>query len=138
MNESQHKAHIDLAFDNATAAMFAEIITNDEFLEKVFLYIGKELNKQYKENNQMTGVTANEVVEHVIVDRLTRKSVGKTFTFEQTNTNINRKAAERCIDTLLCMSLLYEKPMKPYKFVLLTRRGQQVLVALQQLIKNKL
>ncbi|MFB9759454.1 hypothetical protein [Ectobacillus funiculus] len=132
MNEALHRTYIDLKFDDDTSAMFADIISKDTVLTEVFLYIGRELNKQYKDHNQMLGITVNEVIENVVLDRLTRKPKGKTFVFEQSHTNISRKAAEKCVDKLLDMSLLYEKPKKPYKYLFLTVRGQQVLVSLSK------
>ncbi len=132
MNENLHRTYIDLKFDDNTSAMFADIISKDTVLTEVFLYIGRELNKQYKDHNQMLGITVNEVIENVVLDRLTRKPKGKTFVFEQSHTNISRKAAEKCVDKLLDMSLLYEKPKKPYKYLFLTVRGQQVLVSLSK------
>lgn len=132
MNETLHQTYIDLKFDDHLSAMFADIILRDTVLTQVFLYIGRELNKQYKDHNQMIGITVNEVIENVVLDRLTRKPKGKTFVFEQSHTNISRKAAEKCVDKLLDMSLLYEKPKKPYKYIYLTVRGQQVLLSLSK------
>ncbi|WP_028402373.1 hypothetical protein [Ectobacillus panaciterrae] len=132
MNEILHQTYIDLKFDDHLSAMFADIILRDTVLTQVFLYIGRELNKQYKDHNQMIGITVNEVIENVVLDRLTRKPKGKTFVFEQSHTNISRKAAEKCVDKLLDMSLLYEKPKKPYKYIYLTVRGQQVLLSLSK------
>ncbi|GAA3333635.1 hypothetical protein GCM10020331_098450 [Ectobacillus funiculus] len=64
MNEALHRTYIDLKFDDDTSAMFADIISKDTVLTEVFfLYIGRELNKQYKDHNQMLGITVNEVIE---------------------------------------------------------------------------
>ncbi|MBM7703921.1 hypothetical protein [Metabacillus iocasae] len=106
-------------FVEHTAFMFAEIVKQDATLHEVFSYISKN-----------SGVTIKEIVENVVVTRPIKKLSGDKYIFEKSHTNINRKAAEKCVDHLMFMSLCFERPMKPYKFISNTVRGNQVFQAL--------
>lgn len=84
--------------------------------------------------NHIRGVTINDIVENVKIERKERVPKGKTFIYQKTITNIDRKAAERIVDKLLDMSLLYYTPVKPYKFLFMSKRGWQIT---EELINRK-
>jgi hypothetical protein len=126
MNSELHKKHQNVTFPPSLVEMFTEIINEDKTTRKVFIFIGKTLNNQKKVQNHIQGVTVNDIVENVKVERREKVQKGKSFTYQQVNTNIDRKAAERIVDKLLDMSLLYYTPIKPYKFLYMTNRGWQI------------
>jgi hypothetical protein len=66
----------------------------------------------------------------VKIERKERVPKGKTFVYQKAITNIDRKAAERIVDKLLDMSLLYYTPVKPYKFLYMSNRGWQITEAI--------
>jgi hypothetical protein len=117
--------------------MFADIIEEDEILYNVFHYIGSQVNKQYQETKYMRGISINEIVENVVIDRRKKKPKGKSYSLEIERTNISRRSAEGSVGTLASMSLITEKIMHPYKFLISTIRGQQILVELERLKNNK-
>lgn len=123
-----HLKYEKVVFSAEVASMFAEIIDKDVSSKKVLVYISKKAKEQLALNGSGSGVTINEIVENVEVDRSIRQAArGKSFTYKTVNTNIQRKTAERIVDKLLDMSLIYYRPVKPYKFLFPTRRGLQVL-----------
>lgn len=126
MDLDLHEKHQSVVFPSNIVDLFTEIISKDLITRKVFIYIGRTLNNQKKINNHIQGVTVNDIVENVKVERREKVKKGKSFTFQQVNTNIDRKAAERIVDKLLDMSLLYYTPVKPYKFLYMTNRGWQI------------
>lgn len=125
MNIELHNKHINVNFSENIVQMFSDIIGEDKTTKKVFLYIGRAL-KQQKINSQFRGITVNDIVQNNTVERREKVTKGKSFTFQQVKKNIDRKAAEKIVDKLLDMSLLYYTPVKPYKFLDLTNRGWQI------------
>jgi hypothetical protein len=130
-----HLKYKDLRLTPELVQMFTDIIEADEVAKKVCFFIGKTERKQREEPNTMRGITINDIVENIMVDRLTKVEKGRSYIYKETKTNIHRKTAEKQVDKLLDMSLLFYKPVKPYKFLFLTIRGWQVIEEL--LIRNK-
>ena len=122
-----HQKYINSKLSPDLVEMFADIIESEEVTKKICIYIGKTEENQRTEDTSIKGVTINSIVENVVVDRLVKVGKGRNYNLRPTRTNINRKAAEKHVDKLLDMSLLFYKPVKPYKFLFLTRRGWQVL-----------
>lgn len=122
-----HVKYKDAKFPLELVQMYADIIEADDVTKKVCFYIGKTERKQRSEDLGVSGITINDIVENVLVDRLTKVEKGRTYNYKETKTNIHRKTAERKVDKLLDMSLLFYKPVKPYKFLFLTIRGWQVI-----------
>lgn len=113
--------------------MYIEIMEQDAAMMKVFRYIGRQ-QSQAGNTQEPTGVTINDLVENIQVDRLVKKQKNtRNFKYEQALTNLHRKTAERIIDKLNVMALIYYKPVKPYKFIYLTERGKQLLVRIIEL-----
>ncbi|TKI85093.1 hypothetical protein [Bacillus mycoides] len=130
MNEVLSEKYQTIKFADEVVNMFADILEQDEILYSVFLYIGNIVNKQFQETTYMRGISINEIVENVVIDRRVKKTKGKSYSLEVERTNISRRSAEISVSTLSSMSLIYEKTMHPYKFLILTYRGQQVLIEL--------
>lgn len=131
MDSDLHDKHFNAVFSKEVIEMFADIVSNDLAAKKVFVYIGRTLNNRVKQEKQdddaILGVTVNDIVEHVMLERKEKVTKGKSFTYRYTTTNIERKTAERTVDKLLCMSLIYFNSVKPYKFLYMTKRGWQVM-----------
>ncbi|KKI92166.1 hypothetical protein WQ54_10760 [Bacillus sp. SA1-12] len=126
MDSTLHNIHKNVVFPKDVIHLFTDIIINDPVSWKVFIYIGRSLKEQQKTVNHIRGITVNDIVENVKIERKERVHKGKTFVYQKTITNIDRKAAERIVDKLLDMSLLYYTPVKPYKFLYMSNRGWQI------------
>ncbi|NLP52191.1 hypothetical protein [Bacillus sp. RO1] len=134
MDGELHIKHVEVMLQPEQISMFADIIEQEESTKKVFFFIGKSLKKKQSEENAISGITINDIVENVTVERKTRLTKGRNnYTYNTAVTNIYRKTAEGIVDKLLSMSLLHYQAIKPYKFIFLTRRGVQVL---EELIKR--
>ncbi len=136
MNEVLSRKYKQNKFPEEVVEMFADIIEEDTVLYNVFHYIGSQVNKQYQETKYMRGISINQIVEHVVVDRRVKKPRGKSYSLEFERTNISRRSAESSVGTLAAMSLITEKIMHPYKFLVSTIRGQQVLIELEKRKQN--
>ncbi|PHG59736.1 hypothetical protein [Bacillus toyonensis] len=132
MNELLSEKYKQNKFTEEVVKMFADIIEADEILCNVFHYIGAQVNKQYQETKYMRGISINEVVENVVIDRRVKKPKGRSYSLEVERTNISRRSAEVSVGTLASMSVITEKLMHPYKFLILTIRGQQVLIEMEK------
>lgn len=126
MDSTLHDIHKNVVFPQDVIHLFTDIITSDPVSLKVFIYVGRSLKEQQKTVNHIRGITINDIVENLKIERKERVAKGKTFIYQKTITNIDRKAAERIVDKLLDMSLLYYTPVKPYKFLFLSSRGWQI------------
>lgn len=126
LDSTLHDIHKNVVFPQDVIHLFTDIINNDSVSRKVFIYVGRSLKEQQKTVSHIRGVTVNDIVENVKIERKERVSKGKTFIYQKTITNIDRKAAERIVDKLLDMSLLYYTPVKPYKFLFMSNRGWQI------------
>ena len=134
LDSTLHHIHKNVVFPQDVIHLFTDIINNDTVSRKVFIYVGRSLKEQQKTVNHIRGVTVNDIVENVKIERKERVPKGKTFIYQKTITNIDRKAAERIVDKLLDMSLLYYTPVKPYKFLFMSNRGWQIT---EELINRK-
>lgn len=137
LNEILSEKYQTIKFTDEVVNMFADILEQDEILYSVFLYIGNVVNKQFQETKYMRGISINEIVENVVIDRRVKKTKGKSYSLEVERTNISRRSAEISVSTLSSMSLIYEKTMHPYKFLISTYRGQQVLIELGKRKKSE-
>jgi hypothetical protein len=126
LDSTLHDIHKSVVFPQDVIHLFTDIIINDTVSRKVFIYVGRSLKEQQKSVNHIRGVTVNDIVENVQIQRKERVTKGKSFIYQKVITNIDRKAAERIVDKLLDMSLLYYTPVKPYKFLFMSNRGWQI------------
>jgi predicted transcriptional regulator len=126
MDTDLHTKHKNLTFPNTEMVdMYIDIMKSDPTMLKVFTYIAKESQSSIKSE---IGITINDLVENIQMKRLVRKdNKGKNYTYESVITNLHRKTAEKIVDRLQYMSLLYYKAVKPYKFFYLTIRGKQLI-----------
>ncbi|WP_282155757.1 hypothetical protein [Cytobacillus gottheilii] len=132
MDDQLHNQFKSVKFTPEITEMYSSIIQSDLITKKVLLLIARNLHEQ-ENTKKLMGVTINDITEKLQIQRKQKVAKGRTFTFELTHNNIDRKAAERIVDKLLSMSLLYYKPVKPYKYLFMTQRGIQVT---QELIKK--
>ena len=115
--------------------MFADIIQEDEWMLEVFYYIVK---RRQDEKEKFIGVTVNEISKDVKLERPVKVVKGKHANFEIQTTNIHRQAAGKIVDKLLAMSLLSYKPLTPYKYLFITKRGLQVIKEIVDRKNNQL
>ncbi|MEW8963513.1 hypothetical protein [Paraclostridium dentum] len=132
MDDQLHNQFKSVKFTPEITEMYSSIIQSDLITKKVLLLIARNLHEQ-ENTKKLMGVTINDITEKLQIQRKQKVAKGRNFTFELTHKNIDRKAAERIVDKLLSMSLLYYKPVKPYKYLFMTQRGIQVT---QELIKK--
>lgn len=138
MNSELHQKYKDVTLPQELVSLFSDIVSSDETARKICAYIGKTEQQQRKIEGVSRGVTINDIVENVIVERKTRVNErGRTYSYDQKKTNIHRKTAERQVDKLLDMSLLYYQSVKPLKFLYLTKRGWQVVEEIIKRSANK-
>ncbi|MDQ0271205.1 hypothetical protein [Cytobacillus purgationiresistens] len=107
-------------------SIFADIIQDDPdnlIVMKYFI----DIHNLYKSSRESAGVTINDLVENIQVDRRVKVKKGKGFTFEKHPTNMSRQQASRIVDRLFSMSLLSYKAKTPYKYYFITVRGAQVI-----------
>lgn len=132
MDIDLHEKYKTLRFSNPeTVNMFIDILEQDPLMIKVFTYIGA-----YQVNHgDEVGITISDLVENINVVRLIKKdkSSSRNFTYQQATTHIHRKTAEKVVDKLSAMTLIYYKPVKPYKFIYLTERGKQIFKKIAEL-----
>lgn len=74
MNEVLSEKYQTIRFTDEVVNMFADILEQDEILYNVFLYIGNVVNTQFQETNYMRGISINEIVENVVIDRRVKKT----------------------------------------------------------------
>jgi len=138
LNKELHQKYKDVTLPQELVSLFSDIVSSDETARKVCAYIGKTEQQQRKDEGITRGVTINDIVKNVRVERRTRVNErGRTYSYDQTKTNIHRKTAERQVDKLLDMSLLYYQSVKPLKFLYLTKRGWQVVEEIVKRSANK-
>lgn len=125
MELALHQQFKDVAFSEEVIDMFAHILKEDQASIEILRFIAAQQKKNEK-------VSIIHISEHVQVERrvgVRRKN--EPMFFEVRTTSIDRKAAERTINMLATMSLLYSENLKPYKFFYLTFRGALVLKRIQ-------
>lgn len=136
MDIKLHEKYKNLRFpSNDITDMYIDILEDDPVFLKVFLFIAKQSQSNQHSD---TGITINELVSNIEVERLMKKNKGtRNFTYENALTNLHRKTAERLVDKLQVMSLLYFKSVRPYKYFYLTIRGKQLLQRIVELKREK-
>lgn len=131
MDSNLNQKYINVDFPNEVIEMFIDIINSDKNMRKIFLFIGSTIQKRSKDINSIHhGVTISDITSNVKVNRREKVEKGRSIKFEKVLKEIDRKAAEKYIDKLLSMSLLYYSHIPPYKIFYLTNRGKKVLLKL--------
>jgi len=116
-----------IKFPDEVVQMFRGILEKDEVHINILSFI---ITKQTLKEN----VSILQLVENIQTERRVKIPNKKMFHFEVQKTLIDRKSAERIVDKLASMSLIYYEYMAPYKLLFITSRGLQVFTALK---KNK-
>ncbi|WP_394237490.1 hypothetical protein [Niallia oryzisoli] len=114
----------NVLFPKDIVSMFADIVEQDKVMLNVFSYITQ---KSQGEGKDFNGVTVNDISKEVKIERPVKIVKGKQVHFENQVTYIHRQAAGRIVDKLLTMSLLSCKPLTPYKYYFITKRGIQIM-----------
>jgi hypothetical protein len=114
----------NVIFQKEIVTMFTDIVEEDHWMRSVFIYIAK---RSQADGKNFSGVTVNEISNHVTLERPVKVVNGKHTNFKVQTTNIHRQAAGKIVDKLLSMSLLSYKPLIPYKYFFITKRGLQVI-----------
>ena len=121
----------NIHFPREIVGMFADIVEHDEVMLNVFTYIAR---KNQEDGKNFNGVTVNDISKNVQIERPVKVIKGKQFHFENQVTYIHRQAAGKIVDKLLGMSLLSCKPLTPYKYFFITKRGLQII---QEIIERQ-
>jgi len=128
-----HLNHLDVDFTKEQVAMFADIVDADLPMKRILLTIGQHADL-HKEDELNTGISIKQLSEKVIINRKVQdRRKGKKYGLQETN--IDRKHAERIVDSLLKMSLCYYKSFHPTKLIFMTSRGR--LVAMEIVRRHK-
>ncbi|RJG21336.1 hypothetical protein [Paenibacillus thiaminolyticus] len=123
MDDLINNKYEDITFTEVQNNMFSDLVESDIALKRVLMVIAKH-SQTHKDNEVSGGITVKDITEQIILDRKVRKGK-KGFTTE--TTYINRKHAERVVETLLKMSLCYKVPFThPSKLIYPTVRGISV------------
>ncbi len=121
----------NLYFPKDIVSMFADIVEQDEVMLNVFTYIAR---RSQEEGKFFKGVTVNDISKMVKIERPVKVVKGKQIHFENQVTYIHRQAAGKIVDKLLAMSLLSYRPLTPYKYFFITKRGLQII---QEIIERQ-
>lgn len=128
MDRELHLEYEKKLFPPEIVQLFSDLVESDETSKKIILFIGKLEKKRTKDQEAIKGITINEIIENVQVERKTKDNKKQTYKYEITN--LHRKTTEQQVAKLLNMSLLYYESVKPYKMLYLTHRGWQVIAEL--------
>lgn len=127
MDAILHQQFKNISFSDDLTLMFATILKDDDASIEILRFIAAQQREQQK-------VSVQHLIENITLERLVgTKTKNEPLSFKKQLTTINRKAAERIVDKLSSMSLLYYEEMKPYKFFYITKRGINVFAKIQQL-----
>lgn len=126
MDNELYNKYKNVVLSPELAEMFADLIMEDEVTLKVFKYIGIRI-RQAKENDSISkiGATITDMTNDLLVNRPV-KLKGKSK-FKMTEAHIDRKRAERAVQSLLLTGLCYYEQVGKTKVIYSTRRGFQVL-----------
>jgi len=126
MDKDLSELYLKTPFSAEVVQMFAAILSKDDVNRSILFYIAKK-------NNQNEKVSIIQLTEDIRTTRRVKVQQKKEYRFEtQEDTLIDRKSAEKIVDKLASMSLIYYEHMTPYKFLFITHRGLQVLQPLEQ------
>ncbi|MGJ9384168.1 hypothetical protein [Salipaludibacillus sp. CF4.18] len=126
MDSELHKKFSHVEFNEDQNDMFLEIVRSTPHLSRILMYILKNQSNQQSEG-KLIGTTSANIANNLEVKRRVQVQNGKTKSFEEGRANITRKTAEKLLDILSSMSLLYYEESKPYKYHFLTERGEKLV-----------
>lgn len=124
----QSNPYSGILLTDELSSMFADLILEHIPTCDVFLFIAERWHLK-------NFATIKDIRENVIITRRVGYKQRKATKFEIGEMNIDRKSAEKIVERLYFMSLVYIQPKLPYKQILLTQRGVQVV---SEISKKKL
>ncbi|RUS44952.1 hypothetical protein [Cohnella sp. AR92] len=124
MEIQMHQRYIDVEFTKEQVAMFTDIVESDLPMRRILLAIGQHADT-HKDDELSSGISIKQLSEKVIINRKVQDRKNKKK-FSLQDTYIERKHAERVVETLLKMSLCYYKSFHPTKLIFLSPRGRMV------------
>lgn len=133
-----HRKYKNLEFPEEIEELFADIVANDNWLGSVLFYIVSEVSKKETNSEAIIGISITEVSNDLIIPKKVKHIEKNKVTFEKEHASMDRKHAERVIQCLMKMSLLYYVvPSGRTHFYLPTERGIQVLQRSIEIANNK-
>lgn len=115
----------DVKINDQLANMYSELIEEDEVTLKIFIYIGKRTGVAREKESLSIGATITDMTKDIVVNRPV-KLKGKSK-FKMTEALLDRKRAERAVQSLLLTGLCYYEQVGKTKVIYCTERGFQVL-----------
>lgn len=125
MEKSLAEKH-EVKFDEATCALFADILQQEIANVKVLFYLASCMQSE----TQATVKTITDSVK--LARKVGKRDKDNTLSFTVEDAYIDRKTAERIVDRLSHMSLVYMEVQWPNKFIKLTNRGVQVAIHIKK------
>ncbi|MEK5217732.1 hypothetical protein [Psychrobacillus sp. FSL H8-0487] len=130
MQESIHLKYKDLKLSEEIQSLYMDLLNQDNLNKKVLktIAIGVQNHNAF---------TVSQLAEQIEAPRLVgeRDSKTRTLKFNVKETSIDRKATAKILDRLSYMGLIYFTYELPYKRVMITKRGVQILKVLS--VENK-
>ncbi|WP_240420379.1 hypothetical protein [Paenibacillus periandrae] len=124
MEFQMHQQYIELEFNKEQIKMFADIVELDLPMKRILLSIGQHADAN-KDNELSAGISIKQLSEKVIITRkVQERGKGKKYGLQEAN--IDRKHAERIVESLLKMSLCFYKSFHPTKLIFLSPRGRSI------------
>lgn len=136
MEMQLHLKYINIEFSTDQISMFADIVEEDLAMKRTLLTIAQHADAHKNESDLNSGISIKQISEKVIINRRVQKE-GKSKKYITSDTNIDRKHAERIVDSLLNMTLCYYKSFHPTKVLYLTARGRSIATELIRRQRNK-
>lgn len=122
LNEELHQKYKNESFPHEITVMFKEILIQQEPIAfDVLLAI-------FMKNRENTSFAIQDLANTIKVERKVRKKrADNTVYFHTETTTLNRKRAERIVDKLAAMSLIYTVNRSFYKYLYVTTRGRDII-----------
>lgn len=130
MDKDLFQQYEKVHFSPEQVRMFASILEKDEVHRLILRYIGA-MHGRGKQ------VSINDLIQNIRIERRVQVTEKKKRHYVVRDELIDRKTAERVVDKLSWMSLVYYELMTPYKMLFLTNRGAQVLAYLDSSKKKE-
>ncbi len=125
MDNRMYNRYKGIQLSQPLVELFTDLISEDEVNLRIFIYIGQKMLKAMDPNSDTKlGATVNDMVEDIKVLRPVQQ---KGREFENVLTNVERKRAERAVQSLLLTGLCYFESVGRSKVIYCTERGTQVL-----------
>lgn len=122
LNKELHEEYAKTRFSEEVNTMFLKILKQTEPLAfNVLVEIGKNEKAAKKLNIQQLSDSIQ------VVGKVRKSKKGKGYYFVEEQSTLNRRRAERIVDKLVSMSLVYTVNESFYKLLYLTPRGNDLI-----------